>query len=57
MLGQSAVGHVAMAALPTQTQGLTTQLFIGVTMAAVIRAQRVLEVILMLSPALFALVG
>ncbi len=53
MLGQGAVGHVAMASLPSLTQGLTTQIFAGVSMAAVIRAQRVLEIILM--PMIFVL--
>ncbi len=53
MLGLSAVGHVAVAALPTPTQGLTTQLFAGISMAAIIRAQRVLELILM--PTIFIL--
>ena len=53
MLGLSAVGHVAVAALPSPTQGITSQFFAGISMAAVIRAQRVLEIILM--PMIFVL--
>jgi hypothetical protein len=55
MLGLSAVGQVAVAALPSPSQGITKQLLVSVSMAAIIRTQRVLEIILL--PTIFSLVS